>query len=111
MDEVFVAEEEEAHADVLDDLQPLAVAQLAVGQTLRVVLEVDFSICEGNDGVVAVVLGDVGADAVADVVEEGELVAHRRVGPPPAALLLDQPVPRLQETAGVHHAVHRLVDA
>lgn len=44
MDNSFLVQEEQTHADVLNDLEFLLLVELAIGQTAGVVLKVEFSV-------------------------------------------------------------------
>lgn len=113
VDNSFLVQKEQTHADVLNDLEFLLLVELAIGQTAGVVLKVEFSVWEGHDGVVAIVLGEVGTNFVPHVVEEVELVLQGGLHLLLllVASLLYQMAPCLHVGLGIHHIVHWSVDA
>lgn len=81
MDDALVGEEEQGEADIVQHGQLLQLGESALAQVVRVVLQVDLPVLEGDLRLVAVVLRQVGADLVAHERQEGALVLQGEAGP------------------------------
>jgi hypothetical protein len=92
VDESLLAQKQQRHADVLDDLHLAAFVQAALAEVVGVVFEVDLPVGEGLHYLaVAEVLGDIGADLVAHVLQEIALILKRNVDVSLPALQADLP--------------------
>jgi hypothetical protein len=91
VDDSLVGQEQQGQTDIVQHGEFLLLGESALAQVVRVVLQVDLAVLEGDFGFVAVVFGEVGADLVAHEGEEGTLVLQGEAGTASlCADLLDQ---------------------
>jgi len=92
--DLLFGQEQQSHRDILEHLELALLAETGLVEGSGVVLEVDVAVGEGDDALVAVVLGEVGTNLGLHVGEEAALVPQLLSHPLPIqAGLLDQAAP------------------